>query len=213
MLQIIETNLRFKQTPAKRDRTDYIVLHHADASRCTVQDIHRWHLQKGYLGIGYNFFVDKQGDIYRGRPLNTIGAQCLNYNYRSIGVCAEGNYEQERMPGLQINAIASLLAELKRNYFENAKIVGHRDLYATICPGRNYPFAEIVDAVKTKMLFKGVSDMFEDINGHWAENDISEAVNIGLVVKSEKFRPDDNITRAETIALIMRLYRLLKGDA
>lgn len=51
--------------------------------------------------------------------------------------------------------------------------------------------------------------MFKDIAGHWAESEIKAAAEIGLVAKSEYFRPDDKLTRAEAVALLMRLYRLL----
>lgn len=53
--------------------------------------------------------------------------------------------------------------------------------------------------------------VFKDIQGHWAESEIRAAAEIGLVAKAEQFRPDDKLTRAEAVALLMRLYRLLKG--
>ena len=51
--------------------------------------------------------------------------------------------------------------------------------------------------------------MFQDTKGHWAEKEIEAAVNLGLVAKGDKFRPDDPLTRAEAVVLLMRLHRLL----
>ncbi|MGB9886888.1 MAG: N-acetylmuramoyl-L-alanine amidase [Moorellales bacterium] len=51
--------------------------------------------------------------------------------------------------------------------------------------------------------------MFQDTKGHWAEKDIAEAAELGLVAQAEKFRPNDPLSRAEAVVLLMRLYRIL----
>jgi len=56
---------------------------------------------------------------------------------------------------------------------------------------------------------KEARGMFEDIRGHWAEKDIKEAAELGLVAWAKEFRPNDRLTRAEAVTLLMRLYRLL----
>ena len=45
---------------------------------------------------------------------------------------------------------------------------------------------------------------FRDIDNHWAEKVIARAYQMGLLAKSDKFRPNDPITRAEVVALIDR---------
>lgn len=50
------------------DEVKYLIYHHPAAINCTADDIHRWHLGNGWKGIGYNYFVSKEGDVYRGRP-------------------------------------------------------------------------------------------------------------------------------------------------
>jgi N-acetyl-anhydromuramyl-L-alanine amidase AmpD len=47
------------------------------------------------------------------------------------------------MPEAQKNAIIELLGYLRGKY-GNLKVYGHRDLDSTACPGKNYPFDEIV---------------------------------------------------------------------
>ena len=68
-----------------------LFLHHAESKSCTADDIHRWHLANGWAGIGYHFFVRKDGSIYRGRPENDIGSHAKGSNSDSIGICFEGS--------------------------------------------------------------------------------------------------------------------------
>lgn len=150
-MQIYDVGLQFKRALQKRATTDYIILHHAAASEASVTTVHNWHLQRGWAGIGYHFYVRKDGSIYRGRPEDTIGAHTKGYNSRSIGICAEGNFEVETMPDAQKRAIIELLRELKKRY-SNAQIKRHKDFAATACPGKNYPFEEIVKEVEIVFL-------------------------------------------------------------
>ncbi len=49
-------------------------------------------------------------------------------------------------------------------------------------------------------------DFFTDIDGHWAQEYINTAANLGWVVGDNGiFRPDDNITRAEVMTLVNRV--------
>lgn len=149
-MNIIEKTYNWNGSLGKRSVTDYIVLHHEEAASCTADDVHRWHLNNGWSGIGYHFFVRKDGSIYRGRPVDTVGAHCLGFNSNSIGICAEGAYDgadaagggTSAMPEPQKRVLAELTAELKKVY-KSAKVVRHCDLMATNCPGRFYPFEEI----------------------------------------------------------------------
>lgn len=137
-IKVEEPKLTFTGAFTKRANTKFIVLHHAAASNCTVQDVHRWHLNNGWLGIGYHYFVDKLGKIFRGRPEDVWGAHAEGYNDVSIGICAEGDYTKDTMPKAQLDSLVELSADVYSRY-PNAKIVGHYDLNATLCPGYNYP--------------------------------------------------------------------------
>lgn len=142
-MKIIETEWKWKAGLSERKTTDYIVLHHAAAAVCTAAQVDKWHKENGWSGIGYHFFVRKDGSIYRGRPLNSVGAHSLGMNTRSVGVCAEGNYDKELfMPKEQKTALKELCSYLKELY-PNARAVGHRELNATGCPGAYYPLEEI----------------------------------------------------------------------
>ena len=153
-MNIIETNLKFRTALTNRNSTNRIIIHHAEASHCTAQDIHQWHLNNGWSGAGYHFLVRKDGTVYRLRPEGKIGAHASGSNSDSIGICFEGSYMTETMPQAQINAGKELVAYLKQKY-GISKVQAHREVCSTNCPGKNFPFSEIANA---KSLNKNASN-------------------------------------------------------
>lgn len=144
-MKIIETNWNWKSGLSRRAKTNVIVLHHAAAHTCTAQQIDNWHKGNGWSGIGYHFFIRKDGSIYRGRPEWAVGAHASGRNSDTIGVCVEGNYEEERaMPQTQKNSVKEILRYLKGKY-PKAELKGHREVGATGCPGKYYPLQEMKD--------------------------------------------------------------------
>ena len=55
-------------------------------------------LHRGFRDIGYHFYITRDGEIYRGRALEKVGAHCRNHNSHSIGVCYEGGLDAEAKP-------------------------------------------------------------------------------------------------------------------
>lgn len=153
-MQIIDEKYNWNGGFTSRFKTDYIVLHHAEAVKCTAQDVHSWHRANDWTGIGYHFFVRKDGTIYRGRPINVVGAHVQGMNSCSVGICAEGDYhtKDKSMPQAQKKSIIELCQYLKKNYYPNAKIVGHREIGDSNCPGRYYPLDEIKNMKYTEEL-------------------------------------------------------------
>ena len=148
-MTVNEANLKWSGMLSKRRSTKRLVLHHAAAEKCSAEDIHRWHLANGWSGMGYHYLVRKDGSIWRGRPEDTVGAHAKNFNSTSIGVCFEGNFENEHMNEKQLAAGKELIADICSRYkLGVASVCGHRDLNATACPGRNFPFAELAAAAE-----------------------------------------------------------------
>jgi hypothetical protein len=145
MLNIIEKTYKLNGSLATRVKTERIILHHAAASQCSVDDIDRWHKQKDYSCIGYHFFIRKDGTIYRGRQENAVGAHAYQNNYNSIGICFEGDFEKEQMTDTQVEAGKELVAYLKNKY-NISKVQKHSDVNNTSCPGKNFRFDEIANS-------------------------------------------------------------------
>lgn len=143
-MNIIQPKWNWNGQLTHRNKTDYIALHHAEAVVCTAQQVDEWHKSNGWAGIGYHFFVRKNGEIYAGRPIDTVGAHVQGMNSCSIGICAEGDYHNKDkvMPEAQKKSIKWLISEMKKKY-PNAKIVGHREIGDSNCPGQYYPLEEM----------------------------------------------------------------------
>ena len=143
-MNIIENTYKWNGKLSNRKSTNRIILHHAESKSCTADDIHSWHLANGWAGIGYHFFVRKDGSIYRGRPENVVGSHAKGSNSDSIGICFEGSYMTETMSQAQINAGRELVTYLKNKY-GISKVQKHKDVCSTNCPGTNFPFDAIVN--------------------------------------------------------------------
>lgn len=146
-MEIIDTELKFNSNYSPMKTIEGIALHHSGVKVLqSVETIHNYHKNKGWAGIGYHFYVRKDGSVYRGRPENMAGAHCPGVNSISLGICAEGDFEQEIMNDVQKNAIVELIKDIKSRY--NIKwIKGHREILSTDCPGANYPLQGIIDLV------------------------------------------------------------------
>ena len=142
-MKINEVSYKWAGSLEKRKSTARIILHHAAAKTCSAMDIHTWHLGNGWSRIGYHFLVRKDGTIYRGRPENTVGAHTYGKNYDSIGICFEGNFENEAMGSAQREAGTELVTYLLNKYPGITSICRHRDFNATACPGKKFPFDKI----------------------------------------------------------------------
>ena len=116
-MEIRECSWSWRTPLARRSETTRIILHHAAAASCTAEDVHRWHLANGWSGIGYHYFVSKDGEITRGRPLWAVGAHAEGSNRVSVGICFEGNFQlEEEMPAAQRQAGRALVAALRERY-------------------------------------------------------------------------------------------------
>ena len=105
----------------------------------TVDDITRWHKERGFKTIGYHYVVYRDGSVHEGRPLAEVGAHCKGHNAHSIGVCyvggltADGLKAKDTRTLEQKDALVLLFVRLKTQ-FPMAEIHGHRDFAAKECP-------------------------------------------------------------------------------
>lgn len=151
-MRIIETNFSFDSL-AKRSKTNRLILHHTAATILTVEQVHSIHKGNGYSGIGYHFYVRKDGSIYRGRPLDCVGAHASGHNSDSVGICFEGNFENENMSDAQKESGKWLVGYLKHMY-GISKVQKHSGVNSTACPGKNFPFTELSSATYKENKFE-----------------------------------------------------------
>ncbi|MFI8892311.1 peptidoglycan recognition protein family protein [Streptomyces paradoxus] len=129
-----------------------------------IRSIYRYHVKSmGWRDIGYNFLIDKCGKIYEGRAGGVakpvLGAHTLGFNSNSMGIAVLGSYGATKPSKSAVKAVARLTAWKLGLYRMNPKgktylksagsnlyrkgkkvrlnvISGHRDGFATECPGR-----------------------------------------------------------------------------
>ncbi|MFB6642587.1 N-acetylmuramoyl-L-alanine amidase [Streptomyces chartreusis] len=129
-----------------------------------IRGIYRYHvLSMGWRDIGYNFLVDKCGNIYEGRAGGVtkavLGAHTRGFNSNSMGIAVLGSYGSTKPTVATVNAISRLTAWKLGLYGANPRgktyltsgggnlfrkgrnvrlnvISGHRDGFSTECPGR-----------------------------------------------------------------------------
>jgi flagellar hook assembly protein FlgD len=157
--------------PYYADRVRFAVVHHtagtnsytASQSAAIVRGIQRYHvLANGWNDIGYNFLVDKYGQVFEGRGggigKNVVGAHAEGFNTGSTGVSVLGTYSSSRISSAARSALVKLLAwrldvahveatsslkwvsggnpEYPKGTVVSLKaIAGHRDTGPTTCPG------------------------------------------------------------------------------
>ncbi|MEU3609709.1 N-acetylmuramoyl-L-alanine amidase [Streptomyces sp. NPDC035033] len=128
-----------------------------------LRGIYRYHVKSsGWRDFGYNFAVDKCGNIYEGRAGGVtkpvLGAHTLGFNTNSMGIAVLGTFTSTTPPAAVVTAVARLtawklglhgvdpkgtqtLVSGGGNLYKKGRkvtfraIAGHRDGFATECPG------------------------------------------------------------------------------
>jgi hypothetical protein len=157
--------------PSFASSTQFAIVHHTagtnnysrSQSAAIVKGIQLYHVQgNGWNDIGYNFLVDKYGQVFEGRfggmERNVVGAHAQGFNTGSVGVAVIGHYNAATLPPAARRALVQLLSwRLDVAHVDplstfnwlsggNSRfpagiplflraIVGHRDTGFTDCPG------------------------------------------------------------------------------
>ena len=157
--------------PSYAGNLKFSIVHHTAGSNAytraqsaaIVRAIQLYHVRgNGWNDIGYNFLVDKYGQVFEGRfggaERNVVGAHAEGFNSGSVGVALLGTYSSAQPSAQAITAIANLLAwrldvghvdPLSRLSWISggnarfpsgtpvplAAVAGHRDTGPTSCPG------------------------------------------------------------------------------
>lgn len=140
----------------------YLIIHHtcSPINTTTAEDVHRWHLERGWLGIGYHYCIEGDGTIVVGRPEDAMGAHCSGgFNEFSLGVALCGDFTKENPTQKQLDSLVWLLNDIL-NRFPNIEIHGHKYFVNTKCPG-NLNLNKILERLNKKEQSYIVSPQFK----------------------------------------------------
>lgn len=99
-----------------------------------VETIRLWHKARGFNDIGYHFFINKTGNILKGRSVELIPAAQVGHNKNSIAICLGGlnHFSQE-----QFFSLKKLCAEIKA-VLPKVTFHGHCEVSSKSCPNFDY---------------------------------------------------------------------------
>jgi N-acetyl-anhydromuramyl-L-alanine amidase AmpD len=196
-MKIVETNLAFSAL-THRENTKRIIIHHSDSETGDAKTFHGWHLAKGWAGIGYHFVIKTDGTIQRGRPEDTIGAHSgPNGNGDSIGVCLVGDFTNHKPTEAQMVSLVWLIKDYLNSKYGELKILGHKDVMATACPGAMFPWADLNKRLEGKIVEQ------------WKLDIMAEAEKEKLVMGEHN--PDDSAPKWFVLAVALNLLKKLEG--
>lgn len=181
-------------------RIDGAVVHHTAGSntyatpaqaRQQIRNDQAYHMgTRGWCDLGYNFIVDRWGNIYEGRAgslaRNVIGVHATNYNTGTVGVSLLGNFDIADVPAVTLEAAGRVIGwrlgqsgvspTATVTYRNTGRrlpaIISHRDVAATACPGR-FVFARlaairsaaVVGATRTPVFQALTTALYRDLLG------------------------------------------------
>ncbi|VTQ55199.1 N-acetylmuramoyl-L-alanine amidase [Clostridium perfringens] len=180
-----------------------IIIHNADATSCSVYDIDRWHKGNGWSGIGYHYFIRKDGSVWTGRPENAKGAHTIGQNSSSIGICLEGTLMREKPTRAQLNSLLSLIADIKDRR-GNLPVYGHKDFNNTDCPGINFPLEQFKN---NSYRPTGGTEIVSD-NGFYISNEERENATIVGEGDIEVLDEKGNVVQGRHISSLDRVFVL-----
>lgn len=137
---------------------------HARIDAKLIDEIHRKRGFSVFYGgrfyhVGYHYVILPDGTVQEGRPEHCRGAHAEGYN-SCLGICLVGDFSSKADPALragptrvtpaQFEALVNLCQRLQEKHRIPAeKIYRHHDLKAgTECPGDQFPFNELLDALR-----------------------------------------------------------------
>jgi N-acetylmuramoyl-L-alanine amidase len=195
-MEIIKRNINWNGSliPLNLNKVEGIALHHMAHPTWILEDVHLFHRDsRGWVGIGYNYWIAFDGMITEGRGLNQ-GAHVKGYNDKLIGIGFQGDYDglNKSMPDAQFNAGMDLINWLQKKIPTIKEVNGHSRWQSTACPGKHFPLDEMINS-KKRLPIEQPSAWAKEA-WEWAiKNNLTDGTN-----------PKGELTREQLITILYR---------
>jgi N-acetylmuramoyl-L-alanine amidase len=195
-MEIIKRNFNWNGSliPLNLNKVEGIALHHMAHPSWILEDVHLFHRDsRGWVGIGYNYWIAFDGTITEGRGLNQ-GAHVKGYNDKLIGIGFQGDYDgvNESMPDAQFNAGVDIINWLQKKIPTIREVNGHNRWQSTACPGKHFPLDEMINS-KRRIPIEQPSAWAKEA-WEWAiKNKLTDGTN-----------PKGELTREQLITILHR---------
>jgi N-acetyl-anhydromuramyl-L-alanine amidase AmpD len=211
----------------------YIVLHHSATDyQSNKDDIdgkviakticdraqEKWKKEYPNYKCDYHFIIGHTGKVFNGQPVGQPAWHCTNYqaNLASIGICFLGNFENIEMPIEQFNAGVKLIKDLMKQYnILLTNILRHRDVVSDIthttnstqCPGKNFPYVPMLDALRDGEPFFDIGEDYPYIN------EVKTLKQLGIIKGDGKgnLKPHEYITREEAMLIAYKIIKAIQN--
>jgi len=211
----------------------YIILHHSATDyQANKDDIdgkligrticdraqEQWKKEFPDYKCDYHFIIGHTGEVFKAQPIEQPSWHCTNYNANlvSVGICFLGNFENIEMPTEQFNAGVKLIRTLLQQYnIPLTNILRHRDVVSDIthtanstqCPGKNFPYIHLLDALRDGEPFFDIGEDYPYIN------EVKTLKTLGIIKGDGKgyLKPHEFIAREEAMIMVYRVIKALQN--
>ena len=211
----------------------YIILHHSATDyQANKDDIdgkvigkticdraqEKWKKEYPAYKCDYHFIMGHTGEVFKAQPIEQPSWHCTNHqaNLVSVGICFLGNFENIEMPIEQFNAGVELIKSLMKQFnIPLINILRHRDVVSDIthttnstqCPGKNFPYVHMLDALRNGEPFFDIGEDYPYIN------EVKTLKQLGIIKGDGKgyLKPHEFITREEAMIIAYRIIKLLQN--
>ena len=210
----------------------YIILHTAAyKGDADIEEIRRWHINRGWSDVGYHYYIRRDGEIQKGREETVRGAHARGMNTDSLGICFEGHGDYEPLTQEQRNALCDLYSGIESRWdIPPQHVSGHREFNEEkTCPGKKVDMDDIRNMLKMWLDIPNVSppdNKFETVDpaelDSWDMSmpaDYIEEVDEGKGLQRAKEIAEDAVNRSKwkrrgaialngAISLVARITRI-----
>lgn len=150
---IINEDYKLKVNPSlyirKNDKPSNVTVYSSEKDNCSLEELETIDKSLNRLTFSGHFYIRTNGQILRGRPLDSIGEYAynadntVNLNYNNIGVCLEGDFNSNFLPDIQKFSLYKLFEYLKGIYGQDIRMLYLRELDFKNNPGILFPYNDI----------------------------------------------------------------------